>query len=151
MVHNIIIRGLNSIYLQAPTISNADEKAFLQYISVWQRFLHLHHSHEEDHLFDAIEQIVGEKNLMDDNVHQHHVFEAGVTEFKAFVDECLAGKRQYDAVEVIRIIDGFGSALVQHLQDEIPTLIALRRFGEEKGLQIEKLFAATSEQQMVGH
>lgn len=39
IVHNIIIRGLNSIYLQAPHVQQKDFNDFLAYCYCWYQFL----------------------------------------------------------------------------------------------------------------
>jgi hypothetical protein len=48
LVHNMIIRGLNSIYLQAPNIKlEKDVKDFLTYMYSWSLLVHMHHDNEE--------------------------------------------------------------------------------------------------------
>src|SRR4051794_36167439 len=69
--HNVLIRGLNSIYLQAPNISAEDAADFISYAKCWHEILHAHHTMEETVLFPAIEAKTGEKGIMDGNVEQH--------------------------------------------------------------------------------
>lgn len=131
-VHNVLIRGLNSIYLQAPHIQPADEKSFCKYIIGWHGRLHSHHTGEERLFFPAIERLSGVKGIMDGNVEQHRVFHDGVDELKACVEHMLNGKTKYDGGKIVAIIDGFGSALTRHLADEIPTILSLKQYGKEK-------------------
>ncbi len=65
LVHNIVIRGLNSIYLQAPHIKPVDEKSFCRYIACWYTLLHGHHHGEETMFFPAVEEMTGVKGIMD--------------------------------------------------------------------------------------
>ncbi|KAH6890659.1 hemerythrin HHE cation binding domain-containing protein [Thelonectria olida] len=148
LVHNMIIRGLNSIYLQAPQVSNGNIASFLQYCSAWYDLLHVHHSGEEADFFPWVEETTGEKGLMDTNVEQHHAFQTGVEAFKAYINDCIAGRETFDGAKVVRIIDGFGETLTKHLADEIPTLLKLREYGEEKLGIMEKMFQDEGEKNM---
>jgi len=132
LVHNAIGRGLNSIYLQAPHITPADEKAFLSYISGWHLVVRVHHKNEETDFFPAVEELAGEKGIMEGNVAQHHAFEGGLEKLKAYVDAVVAGKEKYNGERVVALVDEFGEVLMQHLEDEIETLLGLRKYGAEK-------------------
>lgn len=114
MVHNMIIRGLNSIYLQAPHIKPADEKSFGRYIVNWYNLVHSHHNGEETMFFPAIQRFTGVEGLMDANIEQHKAFHDGLDRFKAHADTVVAGKEKYDGSQVNAIIDGFAPALVEH-------------------------------------
>ena len=71
VVHNALIRGLNSIYVQGPNIQPADYPDFIGYSLCWHSVVHEHHTSEEDLFFPEIEEAVGEKGLLDSNVEQH--------------------------------------------------------------------------------
>ncbi|KAK3936573.1 hemerythrin HHE cation binding domain-containing protein [Diplogelasinospora grovesii] len=131
-VHNIIMRGLNSIYLQAPHIKTSDQKSFLNYVMNWHKLLHVHHRGEEEGFFPDLEAMAGEKGILEANVTQHKAFHDGVDSFKGYVGDVQAGKQKYDGKRIQALIDGFGQTLVQHLADEIPSLQNLRSYGEGK-------------------
>ena len=162
LVHNVIIRGLNSIYLQArgvapfkiksvtpdnqPAVQLRDD--FVEYCTIWAEFLHAHHHGEEEFLFPEVERIIGVPGIMEPNVNQHEAFKPGLDEFDAYLKR-VSGKSYKPAErvgedkflygeELCRIIDSFGEILVQHLQEEIPTLLALEKFGDR--LPIAELF-----------
>lgn len=139
LVHNIVIRGLNSIYLQAPHIKPADEKSFARYMGGWFALLHSHHSGEEAMFFPYVEKMTGVEGIMDTNIDQHKVFHDGLDNFKAYADAVIAGTEKYDGSRVIEIVDDFGPALMQHLGDEIPTILGLRQYGD-KLAGLPKLF-----------
>lgn len=69
--HNVIIRGLNSIYRQAPHLKPEDHADFIAYAKCWSEILGAHHKMEETSLFPQIEARTGETGLMQDNVEQH--------------------------------------------------------------------------------
>lgn len=139
LVHNGISRGLNSIYLQAPHILPSDEKAFLQYIQGWCHMVQVHHKNEETDFFPAIEEMAGEKGIMEANLEQHHAFEGGLEKLRGYVDAVVKGEEKFDGKKVVGLIDGFGEVLMRHLEDEIQTLLGLRKYGAEKmGRVMEK-------------
>lgn len=69
--HNVIIRGLNSIYRQAPHLKPEDYADFIAYAKCWSDVLDAHHTAEETSLFPQIEARTGEKGIMEANVEQH--------------------------------------------------------------------------------
>jgi hemerythrin-like domain-containing protein len=51
-IHNALLRGLNSVYNQAPFISSIPDIAdFMLYITSWADTVHHHHSLEESLFF----------------------------------------------------------------------------------------------------
>jgi len=69
--HNSLIRGFNSIYQQAPRISQSDYSDFFGYCLAWHRCVEEHHMHEEVNYFPEIEKATGQKGVMDGEVEQH--------------------------------------------------------------------------------
>ncbi|KAK3906060.1 hypothetical protein C8A05DRAFT_30129 [Staphylotrichum tortipilum] len=147
LVHNMLIRGLNSIYLQAPHIQPADTKPFAKYILGWCHGLHSHHDGEETMFFPAVEKMTGEPGVMDTNIEQHKRFHDGLEQLQAYADDVVVGKEAYDGGRVVAIIDAFGPALIQHLTDEIPTILGLRKYGD-KMAALPKLFDEEGEKAM---
>lgn len=147
-VHNMLLSGLNSIYLQAPHIKPKDEVAFLNYCACFYDVLHCHHGGEEKYMFPAVEEMSGEKGIMEVNVSQHEVFHDGIDKYNKYVRDCLKGKEKYDGRELVAIIDEFGSALATHLNEEIPTILRLAKYGD-KMKNFEKLFTEVGEKDMV--
>jgi hypothetical protein len=148
-VHNLMVRNLNAIYLQAPHILPADEHNFLNFARIWYELLHTHHTGEEEGFFPMIEALAGEKGMMEGNVEQHHAFHDPLTAFHEYVEACYAGKDKYDGGKIVGLIDAFGPTLMQHLADEIPTISGLRRFGSEKMKDLPKRFDEEGEKNMV--
>ncbi|KAI6756113.1 hypothetical protein HG530_011849 [Fusarium avenaceum] len=128
-IHNMVLRGLNSIYLQAPHIKPADEKSFLGYSACFYDLVHVHHQGEEDILFPAIEEMSGEKGIMDQNIEQHHAFSQGLKDYNIYISACLRDTEEYNGSRLVAIIDSFGHELADHLAQEIITILNLRQYG----------------------
>lgn len=132
LVHNIIIRGLNCIYLQAPNVKlEKDIADFLQYMFCWSELIHEHHGNEEAYFFPWLEEDIGIKGYMEKNVEQHHAFGPGLKAFDNFVTGVREGTENYDGVKVRQIIDSFGTVLTDHLKDEITSFEDLEKLGEK--------------------
>jgi hemerythrin-like domain-containing protein len=136
-VHNALLRGLNSIYLQAPYIKDPTDVADLMlYTQAWADTVHHHHSLEETIFFSRVEALAKEaglpEGLMSPNEDQHHAFEPKIQETLEWCREVRDGKKEWDSKVLIRLIDGFAPILTQHLHDEIDTLIKLEGCDGEK-------------------
>lgn len=71
LVHNMLIRSFNSIYLQATKVRPEDHVDFLNYCSAWHTTVKGHHDAEEEVYFPGIEQATGVKGIMDSEAHEH--------------------------------------------------------------------------------
>jgi hemerythrin-like domain-containing protein len=71
IVHNVIIRGYNSIYQQAPHVSSEDVPDFIGYSKAWIEMVLGHHHSEEEVLFSMIEAGAGIPGLMDTDKEEH--------------------------------------------------------------------------------
>ncbi|KAH7101330.1 hypothetical protein BKA62DRAFT_703446 [Auriculariales sp. MPI-PUGE-AT-0066] len=132
-IHNIITRGLNSIYNHAPLVvekgTTNDKADFITFSLSWYDFVHAHHTGEELWFFPEIDHATGETDVMQANVNQHEVFQKPLGEFNTYFVEVRKSPETLDASRVKELIDAFASALIAHLGDEIPTLLELgRRF-----------------------
>ncbi|KAH8695785.1 hypothetical protein GQ44DRAFT_765086 [Phaeosphaeriaceae sp. PMI808] len=133
LAHNGILRGLNSIVLQAPHIplsSPATIQDFLTYCQCWCESMHHHHDAEEDLFFPEIEQLTSTPGLMQRNKDQHQAFTPGFEAFHEYVKTCVP--EAFDGTEVRRLVEGFAGALGQHLHEEIETLRALDRYDSAR-------------------
>jgi hypothetical protein len=135
VLHNCLIRGLNSIYLQAPNLSPSDHADFILYCQGWSGILHAHHHGEETEIFPQIEAKTGVAGIMEVNVSQHHSFQSGLEAFDQYL--LTTAPAEFSGSRLVELIDGFAPALVQHLAEEIPTLVGLREYrGKLDILQI---------------
>ncbi|KAF9697978.1 hypothetical protein EKO04_004119 [Ascochyta lentis] len=151
-VHNLLLRGLNAIYLQGPYVKEITDVAdFMLYIKAWADTVHHHHKGEERLFFPYADELAdlaglcegGDGSLMQGNVDQHRAFEAGLMEMTQYVEGVRNGAVMYKWEELKRLIDGYANILTTHLHDEIESLIKLERCDGEK---LKKRFAMTAEE-----
>ena len=132
LVHNMIIRGLNSIYQQAPNVKEEkDISDFLTYMFGWATLVHMHHDNEEAVAFPLLEKDIGIEGYMEKNVDQHKLFGPGLKAYDAYIPAVREGKEKFDGAKVRTIIDSFGHVLTQHLTEEIGTLLELEKFADK--------------------
>jgi len=62
LIHNAILRGYNTIYLQAPHVQPADYEDFIGYCLTWYRLVKSHHDDEEENLFPKVVEVLGKKD-----------------------------------------------------------------------------------------
>ena len=148
LAHNGILRGLNSIYLQASHIPRKDLDAirdFLTYCQCWCESMHHHHDAEETEFFPSIERISNSPGLMGRNLEQHRAFTPGFDVFQKYARTCLA--EAYDGQQIRSLIEVFAEPLTRHLHDEIDTLRALDMYDSGSIRQayhrLEELLMAT--------
>jgi hypothetical protein len=73
-IHNAILRGYNSIYLQAPHISDVDKPAFIGYALTWFRFVKSHHDSEEFELFPKVEDMLHRNDIWGVTHDEHRMY-----------------------------------------------------------------------------
>ncbi|KAF2008078.1 hypothetical protein P154DRAFT_15528 [Amniculicola lignicola CBS 123094] len=140
-VHNMLLRGLNAIYLQCENVKEPkDTTDFIKYVKFWGDGIHHHHHSEETLIFPYFDEIAKKggatESIMETNVEQHHLFEPGLHALIGFAEEVLEGKKAYDGKEVKRIVDEFAPVLTQHLHDEIKTLMRLEPYDGKAIAQV---------------
>ncbi len=64
-------------------------------------------------------------------VDQHHAFGPGLVAFETYVDALVAGTESYSGEKVVKLLDGFGTILRDHLGEEITTFENLQKFGDK--------------------
>ncbi|KAL0934155.1 hemerythrin hhe cation binding domain-containing protein [Colletotrichum truncatum] len=148
IVHNYLLRGLNAIYLQAPHIKPQDEFSFANHAFQWYRFLDAHHRGEERLFFPSVDKLTGTTGYMDINIEQHKAFHDGLEAFAEYIKAIIARKEAYDGKKVVSLIDAFGKELALHLEEEIPTILGLEKFGLEKIGPVEKVLRQEGQEVM---
>ena len=144
LAHNGILRGLNSIYLQATHIPRQDldtTRDFLTYCQCWCESMHHHHDAEEKVFFPSVEQISDVQGIMERNVEQHRAFTPGFDRFHEYSRTCLS--QDYDGRKIRSLIEDFAEPLTQHLYDEIETLRGLDVYDSGRLRQAYQRFEKT--------
>lgn len=149
LVHNLILRSLNAIVLQAPHITGADIAPFTRFILAWHTMITIHHSGEEALFFPAVERMSGVVGVMDKEKGEHEEFHAGLDALKGYVDAVVKGEEAWDGGRVVEVVEGFGGVLRGHLSGEVQSLEGLRRFGEERMSGVLKAAEEEAEAGMV--
>lgn len=78
LTHNILIRGMNAMYLQCEYITPSTASDFMTFCQCWSEMLHNHHECEEMAYFPVIEKAVGEVGLSESNLDEHEVITSTV-------------------------------------------------------------------------
>ncbi len=71
LLHNAILRGYNSIYLQAPHVRDADKPGFVGYCLTWHKFVTSHADDEEAVLFTMVEDLLDDKTVWEASHKEH--------------------------------------------------------------------------------
>ncbi len=134
-VHNTLIRGLNSIYLQGPHVcSPTDIRDFLFFCAAWVKTVEHHHDTEEKVLFPAIRKLTKKPGLMEGNHQQHEAFTPGLNNLLQSAQNTNPGEYSWNSLKAI--IDGFAPSLMKHLVDEIDTLLDLKTYHSAELMQV---------------
>lgn len=115
LMHNVLIRGLNSIYEKAPLVKPGDEIAFAGYCLTAVDSIHVHHKGEEQILFVHL----GKRLDMSENLREHDEFFGSLEIFQQYMKSVFNGADKYDAEKTRTLLRAFGDLMVQHLHDEV--------------------------------
>ena len=137
--HNVLIRGLNSIYLQAPHVrSPQDIRDFLFFCLAWIKTVEHHHDTEENTLFPALENFTKQPGIMKGNTQQHQGFLPELHNFADYVQR--TGAESFSSDSLRGFVDSFAPALTTHLREEIDTLLELDGYDSA---ELMKLWTVT--------
>ncbi|KAF2010939.1 hypothetical protein BU24DRAFT_427135 [Aaosphaeria arxii CBS 175.79] len=146
LVHNCIIRAINTIYHQAPLVTPSDYKSFTSYCLATYEGLEAHHNGEEEHFFPEVERLTGITDIMSTNISQHAAFHTAFDAWGNWLKAVKSGDKTFDGKQCVRIMDQFMAPLATHLADEIPTLLALAEYADK--IDIQAILKAEAEQVM---
>jgi hemerythrin-like domain-containing protein len=111
-----------------------------QFLSLADSFcqqLEFHHSIEEQHIFPLLARKMPQFQSKHELLTQHVVIHKGLDALQGYVKECQSGERELRLGELKVVLDGFGTVLWEHMDDEVRALGAenMRQFWtrEEMG------------------
>ena len=117
LVHNIIIRSLNAIYINAPLVRRAGAvRAFTAYTLEALDVIHQHHEHEESTIFPALQKASIDMQM---NLDQHESFSASMEALKHYCQSVRSNSQSYSGEKMQDLVKAFGDPLVQHLTEEV--------------------------------
>ncbi|RAL60009.1 hypothetical protein DID88_000635 [Monilinia fructigena] len=123
LVHNILLRGLNSIYLQAPNVKETNDIAdFVKFCDAWSSILHSHHAAEETVYFKLLDEQSSQDGVFIANHTEHEKFLPGLFAFDLYVSGVKDDAKPFDGYKLRELIDAFGADLESHLHHEISVL-----------------------------
>lgn len=115
LVHNIMIRAFNALWINAPLVVAADEAAYVGYGLACLATVHIHHHGEETITFPRLQG----KLDMTPNIDQHAAFHEPMDALKDYFTRVSKKKEKYDAVKTRQLLEAFAGPIVQHLTDEV--------------------------------
>ncbi|PMD67691.1 uncharacterized protein K444DRAFT_649527 [Hyaloscypha bicolor E] len=131
LVHNIVLRGLNCITLQANHVKKPEDILdFMTFCDAWSCTLHSHHNTEETVYFPLLEEQSTEKGVMSRNHTEHETFLPGLLALDEYIQNVKADVKTYDGSKILKITEDLGPALEAHLTNEIDLLESLAK-GEK--------------------
>ncbi|TEY76400.1 hypothetical protein BOTCAL_0059g00300 [Botryotinia calthae] len=128
LLHNILLRGLNCIYIQAPNVQETFDIAdFMKYCDAWSSILHSHHAAEETIYFKLLDEQSSRNDVFVNNHNEHEKFLPGLFAFDLYVSGVKDDAKSYDGFKLRELIDVFGPDLESHLHHEIGVLVDLEK------------------------
>jgi hemerythrin-like domain-containing protein len=128
LIHNILLRGFNCIYLQALNVKKPEDIAnFMAFCDAWSCTLRSHHNTEETVYFPLLEEQCQEKGIMARNHAEHETFLPGLLAFDEYVSNIKDYGKSYDGNRVVRLVEDLGPTLETHLRNEIVLLEGLAK------------------------
>lgn len=122
LMHNVLLRGLNSIYEKALVVKPGDEIAFAGYCLTAVDSIHVHHRGEEQILFPHL----GKRLDMSENLREHEEFSGPLDAFQQYMKSVFDRQEKFDAEKTRALLRGFGDFMAQHLHDEVCLIGFLR-------------------------
>ncbi|OJJ96224.1 hypothetical protein ASPACDRAFT_125771 [Aspergillus aculeatus ATCC 16872] len=101
--------------------------------------LTVHHTIEERHIFPVLARRMPEFRRELSLIGQHKVIHRGMDALERYLEGCRRGETDLERGEVKRLLEGFGTVLFEHLDEEVDALRAenMRKYwalGEMAGL-----------------
>ncbi|KAI1206596.1 uncharacterized protein F4807DRAFT_463542 [Annulohypoxylon truncatum] len=125
LLHNAILRGFNSVYLQAPHVKPVDHADFIGYALTWHKFVASHHDDEEATLFPKVEEVLQDTTIWAETHKEHEAFLGGLAKFEKYLRGVEGKPASFDGKELVTIMDGFKDSFDAHFHSEIATIARL--------------------------
>ncbi|KAJ6442822.1 maintenance of telomere capping protein 1 [Purpureocillium lavendulum] len=131
LVHNSLIRGYNSIFLQAPHVAGHDDGEedlaahFVGYAQTWVKFLKGHHDDEEAVLFPEMVSMLQDETLWTDMYKEHESFLGDLDALDAHLTHLSANASAYQPGPLLKLLDALRAPVEQHLHHEVTLLASL--------------------------
>jgi hypothetical protein len=134
LLHNAIIRGYNSIYLQAPNVPSTDYADFIGYSLTFIKFVKAHHDAEEASLFPQCLEILskkgedGDREIWGKSHDEHEAMMPPLLKMEEYLNG-LKSPGDYAADALVPLLEDIRGPLKLHLHSEIEVIASLSKFG----------------------
>jgi len=140
MFHNHFRQTWNTLHTAASNNARPSGMSIRQFLALGEQFcsqLDLHHNIEEQHIFPVLAKKMPAFRKELELLTQHKQIHAGLDKLEAYIKECRSGERELVMRELKEILDGFGTVLWQHLDDEVEQLGAenMRKYWTPKEMK----------------
>ncbi|KAF2864909.1 hypothetical protein BDV95DRAFT_508236 [Massariosphaeria phaeospora] len=120
LVHNCIIRALNSIYLQAPHVPISEYRNFVAYCLAAYAGLSAQHSTTHNFFFPELERLTGEQGLMNGgNDAQLRAFERGFAAWGNWLKSVDARRNNFSQDMCRSMMEDFMAPLNAQLHEQV--------------------------------
>jgi len=131
--HNHFRYTWNILYKACETGSRPAGMSIRSFISQGLHLCHvltIHHTIEEQHVFPELTERMPAFAPKDHLISQHEMIHEGLEKVQGYLEGCRSGERELRLSELKEIMDGFGTVLWAHLDDEVRMLGAenMRRY-----------------------
>jgi len=131
--HNHFRSRWTILYTACESNKRPSNMSMRQFLSTGLEFcshLELHHNIEEQHIFPVLAKKMPKFRHELEMRSQHKEIHAGLVKLQEYLNEVKDGERELILKELKVVMDGFGTVLWQHLNDEVEQLGAdnMRKF-----------------------
>jgi len=123
--HNNFRATWKTLYSACEAQKRPKNMSIRQFLSLGQQFCHhltVHHTIEEQHIFPVLAKKMPAFKKELELLSQHKQIHKGLDKLEKYLEECAGGERELRLSELKEILDGFGTVLWQHLDDEVEQL-----------------------------
>ncbi|KJZ76998.1 hypothetical protein HIM_03319 [Hirsutella minnesotensis 3608] len=121
LLHNSLIRGYNSICLQAPHVRDDDKADFLGYTKTWLRFIKSHHDDEEEVLFPELRSMLADQTVWQDVPGEHDALVHELDKLDGYLNS-LSNATALTPQALLDIMEGMRSPIEYHLHHEVSVM-----------------------------
>ncbi|KAJ5667883.1 uncharacterized protein N7477_006453 [Penicillium maclennaniae] len=133
--HNAMLRGLNSLYLQADLSESQDIRDFLFFLRSWAGWVSHHHVMEEEQMFPQFEEAMKQPNFLQGNIEEHHTFQPALKKLLAYGE---TRPDEYQVSTVRNLIEEMAPSFRAHLVHEITSLLSMATYDGPSLLKVYK-------------
>ncbi|OCK78955.1 hypothetical protein K432DRAFT_300900 [Lepidopterella palustris CBS 459.81] len=131
--HNMFRRTWTTLHTACATDTRPPGMSIRAFLTTGLDFcahLEAHHGIEEAHVFPVLARKMPAFRRELQLLSQHQEIHTGLEKMRAYLEECRRGERELRLGELKEVLDGFGSVLWTHLDEEVRELGAenMRRF-----------------------